>query len=200
MLGQSSVEDMTRLTPLHHDQLGDDAAKLWDAIIGPRGDSLVNEQGGLHGPFNAWLHAPVIGKQLSRLGSALRFEMELDRRLIELAIITVGARWRSEFEWYAHAAMAADAGVADAVIEAIGDDKTPNFTEEDERVVYAAAHQLVRDGRLDSTTYAEAAELLGEQQMVELISLCGYYTMISFTLNAFEVPLPEGVATQWPSE
>ncbi len=191
---------MTRLTSLQQDQLDERGAALWDGIIGPRGDSLVNEAGGLHGPFNAWLHAPVIGKNLSRLGSSLRFEMSLDRRLIELAIITVGARWESEFEWYAHSTMARDAGVDQPIIDAIGEGETPAFTLDDERAVYAVAHQLVRDGRLDEATYGAAAELLGETQMVELIALCGYYTLISFTLNAFEVPLPSGATQKWPTQ
>lgn len=191
---------MTRLTSLTPDQLDERGGALREAIIGPRGDSLVNDEGGLHGPFNAWLHAPVIGKNLSRLGSSLRFEMSLDRRLIELAIITVGARWESEFEWYAHAPMALGAGVAQSTIDAIGASETPELTLDDEKVVYAVAHQLCRDGRIDEATYRAAGELLGETQMVELISLCGYYTMISFTLNAFDVPLPTGAEEKWPKQ
>lgn len=191
---------MTRLTSLRDDQLDEQGVALRAAIIGPRGDSVVNDEGGLHGPFNAWLHAPAIGRRLSALGAALRFEMNLDRRLIELAIITVGARWTSEFEWYAHAAMALDAGVEQAVIDAIGVDQEPSFALEDERIVYGVAHQLVRDGRLDDATHGAANELLGETQMVELVSLCGYYTLISFTLNAFDVPLPPGATPQWATE
>lgn len=190
---------MTRLTPLTEDRLDEPAAALREAIIGPRGHSVVNEAGGLHGPFNAWLHAPVIGKRLSALGSSLRHEMDLDRRLIELAIITVGARWKAEFEWYAHSQMALDAGVAPATVEAIGNGDEPALELDDERVVYAAAHQLCRNGRLDEATYSAATDVLGETQMVELVSLVGYYTLISFTLNAFEVPLPTGADEQWPS-
>ncbi|MEZ5375865.1 MAG: carboxymuconolactone decarboxylase family protein [Acidimicrobiales bacterium] len=189
---------MTRLTSLTKDQLDEQGAALWDAILGPRGDSLVNDEGGLHGPFNAWLHAPTIGKNLSRLGASLRFEMDLDRRLIELAIITVGARWKSEFEWYAHSTMALDAGVTAATVDAIGAGETPTFDRDDERIVYELAYQLVRDGRLDPEIYQAAADLLGQQQMVELVSLCGYYCLISLTLNAFAVPLPNGVERRWP--
>ena len=191
---------MSRLTPLQQNDLDERAAALREAIIGPRGESLVNEEGGLHGPFNAWLHAPVIGKNLSRLGTSLRFEMNLDRRLIELAIITVGARWQAEFEWYAHAPMALEAGVEQSTIDAIGAGEPPHLIFEDEQAVYAVAHQLCRDGRIDEATYAVAVGLLGETQMVELVSLCGYYTLISFTLNAFEVPLPTGEAEKWPTQ
>ncbi len=190
---------MTRLTSLQHDQLDERGTALWDAIAGPRGSMVINPEGGLAGPFNAWLHAPVIGSAMSRLGSALRFEMSIDRRLIELAIITVGARWKAEFEWYAHARMAREFGVSDPVVDAIGDDRTPDFALDDERIVYAVAHQLARDGRLSAEVYDPAAALLGEQGMVELVTLCGYYTLISFTLNAFDVPLPTGEPLRWPT-
>lgn len=188
---------MTRLSALNKDQLDEERLALWDAIAGPRGDSIVNDAGGLHGPFNAWLHAPVIGRAMSRLGAALRFEMSIDRRLIELAIITVGAHHQAEFEWYAHAAMARDSGVSDAVIDSIGNGEAPAFEHDDERVVYDVARQLVEVGRVDDAAYQAAAGLLGEQGMVELVSLCGYYSLISYTLNAFEVPLPEGVEPKW---
>ncbi len=191
---------MSRLSPRQPKQLDERGAALRDAIIGPRGDSLLNDEGGLHGPFNAWLHAPMIGKNLSRLGTSLRFEMHLDRRLIELAILTVGARWQSEFEWYAHVPMALEAGVAQSTIDAIGAGEPPHLIFDDEQAVYAVAHQLCRDGRLDEATYATAAGLLGETQMVELVSLCGYYTLISFTLNAFDVPLPTGAEEKWPKQ
>lgn len=189
---------MTRLTSLRNDQLDDRGKTLWDAIAGTRGSSVIDPQGGLAGPFNAWLHAPEVGTAMSKLGSILRFEMSIDRRLIELAIITVGARWQAEFEWFAHAAMAKEHGVTEGVIDAIGEDRIPDFELDDERAVYAVAHQLVRTGRLDDDVYGPAAALLGEQGTVELVTLCGYYTLISFTLNAFEVPLPAGVSQRWP--
>jgi 4-carboxymuconolactone decarboxylase len=50
---------------------------------------------------------------------------------------------------------------------------------------------------VDSDAYAAARELLGDAGMVELVSLCGYYTMISFLLNAFAVPLPPDAAPMW---
>jgi len=33
--------------------------------------------------------------------------------------------------------------------------------------------------------------------MVELVSLCGYYTLVSFLLNAFTVPLPPDALPMW---
>jgi 4-carboxymuconolactone decarboxylase len=188
---------MSRLPDLRRDQLTAEAQAVWDAIIGTRGSRLVTESGALAGPFNAFVHAPRVGRELTELGAALRFGTSLERRLTEIAIITVGAHWRAEFEWWAHARMAREHGVADAVVDAIGRGADPPFVAEDERIVHAVASQLVSAGRVDDDTYSDASRLVGDAGMVELIALCGYYTLISFVLNGFNVPVPPGVAAAW---
>ena len=130
----------------------------------------------------------------------LRFGSSIERRLTEVAIITVGSRWKAEFEWWAHAAMARRHGVPDAVVDAIGHGEEPLFAADDERVVYTAARELVTAGELSGPAYAAARALLGDTGMVELVSLCGYYTLISFLLNAFVVPLPPGAEPMWRGE
>jgi 4-carboxymuconolactone decarboxylase len=188
---------MDRLPYLRYDELGPDGRQVWDHVVGTRGDLLVNEEGGLIGPFNAFVHAPDVGRHLSALGAAVRFGTSIDRRLTELAIITVGARWKAEFEWWAHARMARRHGVPDAVVDAIGRGEDPPIAADDERVVYAVAAQLARTGQVDASSYTEAHRLLGDAGMVELVAICGYYTLISFLLNTFEVPLPSGAAPVW---
>jgi 4-carboxymuconolactone decarboxylase len=140
-----------------------------------------------------------VGRHLSALGARLRYRTSLERRLSELAIITVGARWKAEFEWWAHARMALEHGISTGVVEAIGRGDDPPFAPDagDERAVFAATQQLAAEGRLDPGVYAAAQELLGDEGMVELVALCGYYTLISYLLNAFDVPLPPGAARQW---
>jgi 4-carboxymuconolactone decarboxylase len=188
---------MSRLPDLRYDDLDADGQKVWDGVVGSRGSQLVNAEGGLIGPFNAFLHAPDVGRRLSALGATLRFGTSIERRLSEVAIITVGARWQAEFEWYAHSRMAREHGVPDAVVDAIGRGEDPPFAADDERTVYAAARQLAQDGRLDPGTYAAAQQLLGDAGLVELVSLCGYYSLISFVLNAFDVGLPPGQEPAW---
>ena len=150
------------------------------------------------GPFNAWVTAPAIGGRLAELGAALRFESSVERRLLEVAIITVGARWHAEFEWWAHSRMAVRHGVSQDAVDAIARGATPPLLD-DERVVHAVARQLVDNGRVDRATYDAAHELLGDRGIVELVTLCGYYTLVSFTLNAFDVPLPAGEEPTWPA-
>jgi 4-carboxymuconolactone decarboxylase len=190
---------MSRLPYLRYDDLGPRAQEVWDGVVGTRGGELVNAEGGLVGPFNAFVHAPEVGRHLSALGARLRYRTSLERRLSELAIITVGARWKAEFEWWAHARMALEHGISTGVVEAIGRGDDPPFAPDagDERAVFAATQQLAAEGRLDPGVYAAAQELLGDEGMVELVALCGYYTLISYLLNAFDVPLPPGAARQW---
>jgi 4-carboxymuconolactone decarboxylase len=188
---------MSRLPYLRYEELGPDGQKVWDDVVGTRGDRLVNEDGGLIGPFNAFVHAPDVGRYLSALGAAVRFGTSIERRLTELAIITVGAHWKAEFEWWAHARMAREHGVPEAVIDAIGLGEKPEFTAPDERTVHAVASQLLAAGQISEDTFAAASELLGEAGLVELVTLCGYYTLISFLLNGFDVPLPPGAPAQW---
>jgi 4-carboxymuconolactone decarboxylase len=187
----------SRLPHLRYDDLDPEGRAVWDAIVGSRGASLVNADGGLIGPFNAFVHAPGVGQRMSSLGQVLRFETSIERRLSEVAIITVAARWKAEFEWWAHARMAREHGVPGAVVDAIGRGEDPPFQEDDERVVYTVARQLTTGGQLGQDAFAAAERLLGQAGVVELVSLCGYYTLVSFLLNAFTVPLPPGAAATW---
>jgi 4-carboxymuconolactone decarboxylase len=190
----------SRLPYLRYDGLDADGRAVWDGVVGSRGADLVNSEGGLMGPFNAFVHAPGVGRRLSSLGRVVRFETSIERRLSEVAIITVGARWKAEFEWWAHARMAREHGVPDAVVDAIGRGMDPPFERDDERVVYTVARQLTTRGRLDAEAYGAAQQLVGDAGLVELVSLCGYYTLVSYLLNAFTVPLPAGATPAWPAQ
>jgi 4-carboxymuconolactone decarboxylase len=188
---------VSRLPYLSRDELDAEGQHVWDLIVGTRGSQMVNSDGGLVGPFNAFIHAPGLGQHLTSLGAVARFGTSIERRLSEVAIITVGARWEAEFEWWAHTRMARNHGVSNAVVEAIGRGEDPPFEADDERVVYEVARQLTQTGRLSPDAYNAAQRLLGDTGVVELVSLCGYYTLISFLLNAFAVPLPPGATPQW---
>src|SRR5262245_14240469 len=133
---------MSRLPALTREQLDESGQELWDQIVSTRPKGIVDSSGGLRGPFNPWLFAPEVGRRTADLGAHLRFGVSVERRLLELAIITTGARWKAEFEWWAHVPMAREHGVSEPVIEAIGRGETPHFERDDERIVYAVATQL----------------------------------------------------------
>jgi 4-carboxymuconolactone decarboxylase len=107
-----------------------------------------------------------------------------------LAIITVGAHWAAEFEWWAHTKNARHAGISEKTIEAIRRGETPSLDDDVSRAVHGVAHQLATTGHVDDATYKLAEDSLGPARLVELVALCGYYSLISFILNTFDVPLP----------
>ena len=194
---------MTRLSYVDPAHLSSEQKELYDSIAsGPRAAkraSLVDSEGHLTGPFNAFLHLPAVGKHWSAIGEALRFRTTLDRRLFELAILVIAVHWRSGHEWAAHARLAREAGIDESVIAAVRNGETPVLDKPDEQAVYAFVHELVTGRRVGPATYGLALGLLGETQLVELANAVGYYVALAAMLNAFDVHPPKGLDDPWPA-
>ena len=178
---------MTRLTELTPEEMTPEQKEAVAGILaGPRNR--------LAGPMNAWLRSPDFCDKAQRLGAFCRFQSSLDKRISELAILLTARHWRAQFEWYAHAPMALAAGLDKAIVDAIRERRRPERMADDETVVYDLFHQLYEARRVEDATYARAKALFGERGVVDLVGVMGYYSLVSMSLNTFEVPLPEGVA------
>ena len=170
------------MTPLQKDAYN-------DIMAGPRGS--------VQGPFNAWLRSPALVDPAQKLGEFCRFNNSLGSRLSEIAILITARKFRCQVEWFLHARMAMAAGHSQATIDALMAGDRPDFASvpgsdtEKENMVYDYATALVRDGRVDDETHARAVGVFGEKGLVELVGIIGYYHLVSLTLNAFNVPLPE---------
>jgi 4-carboxymuconolactone decarboxylase len=151
-------------------------------------------RGKVQGPLRAALHNAELADRWQALGELLRYRTTLTPRLSELAILVTGRACRSPFEWYAHRLEAERAGLEAGIIEAILAGETPLRLGEDDAIVHRYAVELNRTKSVSDPTYAAALARFGERTLVELTALVGYYTMVAMTLNAHEIPLPEGVA------
>jgi 4-carboxymuconolactone decarboxylase len=159
--------------------------KVYDAIAsGPRG--------AVRGPLAVWLMSPDLADKAQSLGAFCRYGTSLPPRLSELAILVTGAHWQAGYEWFAHAPIAIAAGVAPATVEATRQNQLPVNLPDDERLVHAFASEMWQQRRVSDSTYQAAKALFGEQAVVELVGLLGYYGLISMTIVAFDVPLPPG--------
>jgi 4-carboxymuconolactone decarboxylase len=164
-----------------------DAAQreVWDRVVsGPRGTVI--------GPLRAAIHNAELAARWSAMGEALRFGTSLPKRLSELAICVTGRRWSSQVEWWVHARVAAESGIAPAILDAIREGRPPVFADPQEKLIYDFARDLQQNGRVPDAIYAAARECFGVKGVVELTALIGYYTMVSMTLNAHGIPLPDG--------
>jgi 4-carboxymuconolactone decarboxylase len=140
------------------------------------------------------VRAPEVCRHLSRLGEYLRWGSSLAPALSELAICLTARSIRANYEWHAHAPLAVEAGVPAAALEAIRTGAAPHFPAKDQALVYRIVTELIETKRLSDASFAEAIAAFGEQGVVELGTIIGYYTAIGNALNIFEVPLPAGVA------
>jgi 4-carboxymuconolactone decarboxylase len=159
---------------------------------------IAGKRGRFGGPFQLLIRAPEICGHAAPLGEVLRWGTSLPDRLSELAIITTARFWRAQYEWYAHAPLAEQAGVPAAAIEAIRTGGTPKFTAPDEALVHRICSEIFRTQRLSDSSFGEAVAAFGEKGVVEIISIIGYYTLIGNTLNVFQVGLPEGTPAPFP--
>ena len=158
-------------------------------------DEIVSGvRGRLVGPLRAVIHSPDLARRWSRLGEYLRFSTILPKKLNELAIIVTGRRWNSQVEFHIHAEAARAAGLDPAAVEAIRLAQPPVFSDETEAEVYEFARQLQQTGDVEPAVHAAVTARWGERGVVELAGVIGYYTMVSMTLNAHEIPLPDGAS------
>jgi 4-carboxymuconolactone decarboxylase len=169
---------------------------VYDAIAGgpraqgPQFFQLVDEDGGLEGPFNAFLLAPRLGQALQALGASVRYETALSDRVREIAVLVVASGWDSAFEWYAHAPLARHAGLSADELAAIRDGRYDELTDEVERLAASTTAMLVEQGDLDDASYARVVSALGLPSLFELLTLVGYYATLALQLRVFRVPAP----------
>ena|SRR5215210_1674161 len=148
-------------------------------------------RGGVGNLWRALAHSPQIARSLGAVGAFLRFECNLPASLREAVILAVAGRWDCAYEQLHHHPLAARLGVAPAAMAALDAGRAPASGAlprlDDAAVRYALA--LARDGRADATLADELRAGLGEQGLVELTSLVGYYTLLALVLNGLEVDL-----------
>lgn len=160
--------------------------RVYDKVVsGPRGK--------IEGPLRAALHNAELADRWQALGALLRYNTTLPPRLSEIAILVTGRACQSPFEWYAHRRESEKIGIEQDILEAILAQTEPPFTSTDEALVYRYALELNRHNSVSDATYAQTLERFGDRTVVELTALVGYYTMVAMTLNAHEIPLPDGV-------
>jgi 4-carboxymuconolactone decarboxylase len=175
---------VARFPELREEELDDEQRRVAAAIrSGPRG--------GLSGPFVPLLHAPMLADRVQSLGAHLRFQCSLPEDLKELAIIVTARHWTAQFEWYFHRPLALAAGISDDIVAAIAEDRRPDDLSPVRAAVYDFCIELHEEARVSAPTFQRALDHLDRGRLIELIGLCGYYTLIAMVLNVAEVPVPD---------
>ncbi|MFD4539484.1 carboxymuconolactone decarboxylase family protein [Streptomyces bauhiniae] len=182
-----------RLSPVSPATMTDEQRRLHDDIRAGVGVSYAqsrteNEQGDLIGPFPAWLHDPDLGTAAWRLNRALSTSPVVPAGPREVATLVIGAHFRAAFEVGSHRHLGRQAGLSDAVVDALASGRRPEGLTDEERCAGDVAQALCAGGELPGPLYERAVELFGERGTIELVHVCGFYSLTCMVLNAFDVP------------
>lgn len=187
-----------RVKPLPPDTLGAEARYVHDEIANLIGRSqsqvnMIDEQGALLGPFPPMLHYPQFGVPALSFIRTLDMHATLEKRVREVAILTVGAAFGARFELYAHEIMAMTFGLPPGAIATLAAGGKPQGLNEQETVTHDIARALASGRIIPEATYQWAVHLLGREGVAELFFLIGGYTLLAMILNGFDMPAPDNI-------
>jgi 4-carboxymuconolactone decarboxylase len=149
---------------------------------------------GVYGPFLPLLRSPALLERVGRVGEYLRFESTLDARIRELVTCAVSRHLSNQFEWTMHAPLALKAGVAEASIEALRVGARPKQLPADEEAALDFTRELLQTHGTSDPAYAAALQAFGEQGVVELSTLIGYFAMVCWVMNVARTPAQASAA------
>jgi 4-carboxymuconolactone decarboxylase len=147
----------------------------------------------ISGPFVPLLRSPEVMSRARAMGDYLRFKSSLPPRLSEFVILLTARRWTQQYEWQAHMPLALQGGLKNEIVTAIAEGRRPDTMAADEEAVYALWDEVQRTQGATDATYASAVNSIGEQGVIDLLGITGYYTTLAMVMNTTRTPLPAGV-------
>ena len=184
---------MTNFPVLSKANLDTEQRRLWDTLtLGSRGFYTGGADAKrLPDLYNAWLQFPEFGQVLLRLADALRASSNLSGKLRELVVLTTSARLGAYVEFDFHVPFAQNEGLSDATIAALRECAPPPFAEEEERIIYEANLQLLRDATLTERAREEVIATIGFPGLIQLIAAISLYVVTAYTTNVAKVRLAD---------
>jgi 4-carboxymuconolactone decarboxylase len=174
-----------RMPPIPPEKWTDAQKKAAEEITsGPRKE--------LVGPFIPLLRSPEFMSRLQRVGEYLRFNTKLGSNISEFIILLIARQWTQQFEWYSHESLALKAGIKAETIKAIAEARRPAEMTPDETMIYDFVSELRVRQSVSDPVYAQIVNRFGEQGVIDITGLCGYYTLLGILMNTARTPLPPG--------
>lgn len=180
-----------RMPPIPLDRLTEEQREVGVEIAaGPRGS--------VRGPFVPMMRSPGLTSGMQQLGEFIRFECALDKRVSALAVLMVARQWTNQYLWDGHTPQAREAGLSQALIDAIAEGRRPNGMSELEAVVYDFITEVYANRSVSDVTYEKAVTLLGAQGVVELVGVAGYFSINAMIMNVARTPLHDAKVPTLP--
>ena len=185
VIGAAAAQD--RMPPIPKEKMTEAQKKAFDEVTsGPRG------AGGAEGPFVPLLRSPEFMSVLQKTGEYVRFHNSIGPKLTEFVILLTARQWTQQYEYNAHQPLALKAGVKQDFIAAIAEGRRPAGMAADEEIVFDFCSELRQNQSVSDATYARAVSKFGEQGVIDMTGLVGYYTTLAMIMNVARSPLPDG--------
>ncbi|MGZ9014364.1 MAG: carboxymuconolactone decarboxylase family protein [Burkholderiales bacterium] len=155
-----------------------------ELAAGPRGE--------VKGPFVALLRSPDFMSRVQKVGEYIRFVCPLDKRINEFAAIIAARHWNQQFEWWAHYRQGLEAGLKREIADAVREGRRPTGMAEDEEIVYDLLTEVLVNKGASDATYRRALAKFGEQGVIDVIGVAGYYALLAMVMNVARTAVPEG--------
>jgi 4-carboxymuconolactone decarboxylase len=182
-----SLKAQDRMPPLPTNKLTDAQKKAAEAFAEGRGYAV-------RGPFVPPMRSPEVMLRAKAMGDYLRFKSVLDPQINEIVIIITAREWTQNYEWSAHQPAALKAGLRREIADAIADGRRPTGMAEDEEIAYEMATEILRLKRVSDATYARAVAKFGEQGIIDMLGVIGYYNFLAIVMNTTRTPMSDGVS------
>jgi len=182
----SPLAAQDRMPPIPADQMTEAQKKAAEAFAEGRGYQI-------RGPFVPLVRSPEVMLRAKAMSDYLRFKSVIEPRINEMAIIITAREWTQQYVWQAHYPAALKAGLRRETADAIADGRRPAGMAEDEEIAYDTATEILRLKRVSDATYARAVARFGEQGVIDLLGVIGYYNFLAIVMNTTRTALPAGM-------
>ena len=193
-------ETMARLPQVDREAMDDVGKNAYDTFVRP-GTGYEN---GPRGPVAMWMHSPVLAEAIFDVRQRVRYGTEKDQRLTELIILSTAREIDHQYEWSAHEPLAQAAGLEQDIIEVIKYRKELDTLPaiqglgDTEKLLIQFTRELVSEDKVSSETFAKAIDRFGNESLMDIVGLVGYYNFVAMTLKAFDVQRPVGTELLLP--
>jgi 4-carboxymuconolactone decarboxylase len=144
------------------------------------------------------INSPEMRRRANHLVNYLRDDSSLPKKIQELAMIITARSMDCQFIWHAHAARARQQGIRDEFVDALRDNQPLPALPADEQTVVNYALELFKTHQVSPATFQAALEQFGALGLTELTTLMGYYSLLAFNANAFEIDVPDSAEAKLP--
>jgi len=142
------------------------------------------------GPFALMLRSPEVMLRAAAMGDYMRYRTSLPPALNEFIILLTARHWSQQFEWYIHQPAALKAGLSASTVAAVAAGRRPDSMSSDETIVYDFTTELLRLQKVSDAAFTNARERFGENGVIDMVGVAGYYSFLSMMMNAAQTSVP----------